>query len=283
MKKTLFLIVILMITKISTSQTYYYYSETQYTYGPYYFDQSMGLVRDVLQERKNENLRREYIEKMKERTKAMRDYYESMPSYPEKVVDGWHDVSILVGNDFIDSRKVLVENNKIKKVVWDNWMEEEITFSGPIINAKSAVQFKKPTKNLQGLVEVFFMNSIADPNSSTEAPLEAAVLTFYTKSDYYKTMSVEIDGYSIGNFMHQFDNVECEELNALNVYLKPGTYEFQAFASGPNALITEKLILKSGECKVIEIVKPLTNYEKKKIARQKKKEEKAKKKAEKSE
>jgi hypothetical protein len=217
---------------------------------------------------------------MKVRTQTMRNYYTSLKEYPKTIPNGWHDVSIIVGEDFIDNRKVLVENNKIKEVVWDNWMPEVITFSGPIIDAKSAVQFAKPTSNTQGLVEIYFMNSIADSKSTTTEPLQPAIVTFWTKSNYYKTMNVVVEGVKYGGFNQKNDApVNCGNIKAFNIYVKPGIYSYKAFASGPMPIFEDKIALQSSECKVIEIVKPLNNKEKKEIRKAQKRKEKADRKA----
>lgn len=269
MKKILLIALTVVLSMNMFSQSYYYYSKTEYTYGPYYFDQSMGLVQGILNQRRIDKEKAAYAEKMRKKTTEMKAYYESMEEYPEVVIDGWHEVTLVVGESFIDNRKVFVENNKIKEVVWDNWMPEEITFSGPIKKGKSAIQYKNPTVNLEGLVTVYFMNAIADPSGTTTKPNEPAAVTFWTKKRNYQKLSVSVNDQLFGPFQVKTDKESleipnCLDFDQITVYLKPNVdHYFKSMKTSVYSFNSLKKItakgtkfkLASGECKVIEITK----------------------------
>jgi len=80
----------------------------------------MSLVKGILQDKKQKELKAEYKLVMQQKTKEYRDYYNSSESYPESSIDGWHNVIILSGDRMMDERKVYVKNNKIQQVVWGN-------------------------------------------------------------------------------------------------------------------------------------------------------------------
>lgn len=249
----------------SFSQTYYYYSKTEYTYGPYYFDQSVGLIEDVLNYKRKQKELELYKEKMKQKTQEIKDYYTSLENYPSKIIDGWHEVTIVSGDEFIDYRKVLVKGNKISDVVWDNWMPEEITFSGPIKDAKSAIQFKNPTENLQGIIQVYFMNSIADSTSISTEPLTPASITFWTARKKENNISVSVNDQLFGPFGARYEEEnapECGDFQSITVYLKPTVeHYFKSLKTGvysSNSISKlsskgTKVMLKNGECRLIQI------------------------------
>ncbi len=80
----------------------------------------MSLVKGILQDKKQKELKAEYKLVMQQKTKEYRDYYNSSESYPESIIDVCHNVIILRGDSMMDERKVYVKNNKIQQVVWGN-------------------------------------------------------------------------------------------------------------------------------------------------------------------
>ena len=134
-KKFIFTLAVICCINVSeylSAQAVYYYSSVKYTYGPYYFSSGMNLLKDVIAYKRMKERELEFKEEMRGRTKEVRDYYESFSNYPEKIENGWHIVTLVAGPDFIDGRKVYVENNKIREVYWDDSVPEKLVTSGPI-------------------------------------------------------------------------------------------------------------------------------------------------------
>lgn len=245
----------------ATHSTYYSYSQVEYTYGPYYFSETMGFVKGLLKEKQEKERRKEYKELMQGKTKEMKDYYSSLKgSYPSSIKNGWHQVVLISGNRYMDERKVLVKNNQITKVVWDNWMPEEIAFGGLIKDAKSALSFKNANENLSGLVEVYFMNAIGNLESLAQTPLEPSKLVFWTRKSAYKNWKINVNGNLFGPFVikhRKGDVIDCDNFEELIVYAKPGVVEYGRGSSYSSRPIGQKgrFQVKEGECKVIEIKK----------------------------
>ncbi len=270
--KHLFLIVALVVTaNLLPAQTYYYYSRTEYTYGPYYFKESLNFIDRLIQSKEQKEKAAAEKKLMQKQTEDMRGYYSSFENYPASVSDGWHTVVILGGDEYIGDRKVLVESGRVKRMVWDNWMEEELTFSGPIVKAMAGVRIKGGTGPLGGMVDVYFMNSLGDNPIAADAPLKPGTVTFWTsQKDYDKgKICIVFEDALLGPFTEHRDwnnAPECGDNQQINVVYKPGVYNFRmvrkTFAGMSGRTLMEgKVELTNGGCQVIEV------YEKAKTRR----------------
>ena len=237
--KFLILVILVFVTLFSNAQVStlsyqdnYSYSHVKYTYGPYYFNETMGLVKGLLKEKQLKEKRAEYKLLMQTKTKELKDYYLSLKDhYPKTIKDGWHEVVLISGDRYIDERKVYVQNNKIEKVVWDNWLPDAISFGGLVVNGKSAISFKntRGNENLGGLVEVYFMNAIANHSGISTPPLKPAKLVFWTRKNGYKKWKIRVDDNTFGPFKIKHkkgDEINCEDYNELILFVKPGYIEY---------------------------------------------------------
>lgn len=270
--KHLFLIVTLIVTSnFLPAQTYYYYSRTEYTYGPYYFKESLNFIDRLIQSKEEKEKAAAERRRMQKQTGDMRSYYGSFETYPANISDGWHSVVILGGEEYIGDRKVLVESGRIKRMVWDNWMEEELTFSGPIVKAMAGVRIKGGTGPLGGMVDVYFMNSLGDNPVTADPPLKPGTVTFWTsQKDYDKgKICIVFEDALLGPFIEHrdWDNApECGDNQQINVVYKPGLYKYRMVRKtftglAGRTLMEGKVELTDGGCQVIEV------YEKKKKRR----------------
>lgn len=229
MKYVLFTISAICMLYAASGQTYYYYSSTEYTYAPYYFDQTLNFVGRILEEKKQAKAKEEMKQTMAQKTKEIKEYYESIGIYPERIKDGWHEVVIIAGNEFIDDRKVYVQNNKIQKSVRNNWREEELSLSGPIVNGKTGIKLKDGRAPLDGLILAFFINSIADSSSEATPPLKPGQVTFWTSSKK-KNIYLFFEDASFGPFKdyHKAQSAPgCGNANEINIIYKPGVYKYK--------------------------------------------------------
>lgn len=252
------MILAFFLCKESVAQTYYHYSRTQYTYGPYYFTQGLNFVQDIVAYKRMKEKRAEFEVEMRERTDEIRDYYKSFEKYPEKVANGWHTVTIVAGAKFIDNRKVLVENNKIRKVYWDNWMEEKLVSTGPIINGSCKIQLNTENQNLNRLLDVYFINYIGDSEELDSPPLKAATITFWTSVAKPEHVSFKFNEAKYGR-LKSTNLVDappsCGDVNEMTFCVKPGVYSYKAvYEKGNNVTLKDKKIeLKEGSCEIIYI------------------------------
>ncbi|CAA6817187.1 MAG: Unknown protein [uncultured Aureispira sp.] len=252
------MILTVLFWKESVAQTYYHYSRTQYTYGPYYFSEGLNFVKDIVAYKRMKEKRAEFEAEMRGRTEEIRDYYKSFEKYPEKVADGWHTVTILAGSKFIDNRKVLVENNKIRKVYWDNWMEEKLVSTGSIVEGSCKIQLNTENQNLNRLLDVYFINYIGDPEALDSPPLKSATITFWTSVAKPEHVSFRFNEAKYGRFKST-NSVDappsCGDINEITFCVKPGVYSYKAvYEKGNNVTLKDKKIqVEEDSCEVIYI------------------------------
>lgn len=255
-----FNIILLFLPAVfSYGQTYHYYSAREYTYGPYYFDQSLNFVNKIFEDKKIAKDREEMKKAMELKTKEIKDYYESLKVYPEKVTDGWHEVVVIAGSEFIDDRKVYVKSNQIVKSVRGNWWDEEVSFSGPIINAKTGIKLKNTKPPLDGLLQVFFINFIANNSSEASPPLKPGQITFWTNSKKYDKVYLYFEDASFGPFKNFYKDTSppaCNSESEINIVYKPGLYKYKGVmrsGSRSRTLCEGVVEIKEDNCTLIQI------------------------------
>jgi hypothetical protein len=177
---------------------------------------------------------KEHIDKLN-REKAQgdmrmyRNYYNSMPTYPDAVRDGWHLVMALDNDDFCGERKVYVSNNRVIRYVVDNWSYRTVGTSFPITKGKSLIQLTHSDGSTSHL-EILFLNYIVNPNASTPPPLETGRVSFWTDFKYCTDVEVYFSGMYVGKFDTYFPsgNPTCGQSGTLTVTYKPGVYYYKA-------------------------------------------------------
>ncbi len=255
-KTTLFLLAFIALNSIY-AQVYSYrtYSHTNY----YYYHQYNGydLAGDMFNSYQADKQKKELEAKMRAKVQQIKAYYETLGEYPQTVADGWHNVVILAGDEFIDDRKVYVEKNKITRVVYDDWYEVELSFSGPIKSGKTGLQVKNGVGAEQGLLEAYFINYIADPESRATPPLKPGRVTFWTNNPRYKEMYVWFEDARIDNFKQRYDFENppvCTSDKEIVIIYKPGTYKYKiSMSKGGSMVVNEgKVTIKENGCEIIQ-------------------------------
>jgi len=207
-------------------------------------------------------------ERMQNQVRDVRDYHASFETYPAKIADGWHSVVIVGGEEYIGDRKVLVEKGRVKRMVWDNWMEEELTFSGPIQKAMAGIRIKGGEGPMGGMVDVLFMNSLGDDPTFADEPLNPGRASFWTsmKDKELGKIYIVFEDAIFGPFTQHQDwdkSPECGEVQQINVVYKPGTYSFKGIRKASSSPYAQKRTLMEGKieitedgCSLIEIYEP---------------------------
>jgi hypothetical protein len=281
MKSILSLTFVAFSAIVAQAQIHYYSSSSSnYSYSQQYIsssshsssqnlsvdnavNQTFGYLGRIMDEKKDKEEAAAKKEKMAKRVQEMRNYYTSLGTYPEKVIDGWHEALILGGDEYISEAKFLVKNNKITAMVWDNWLPQELAFSGPIMKGKSGIKIKDGKGALEGLIEVMFINHIADNTSVSTEPLKPGKITFWTNNKNIKSISLAFEDMSLGHFTHyyKFDNPPvCGGDNEIVVYYKPGLYSYKAiegssWSYNPKILCEGKIRITDGGCEIVQINK----------------------------
>lgn len=163
-------------------------------------------------------------EKAQETIKQTKEIYKSFKTFPEKISDGWYNVTVTNNSDFCEERKVYIENQTVKKYIIDNWIERPVAFSGKIEKAKAIIKLQNE------YLDIYFLETVINPtNSKTTPPLNPGKIAFWT--DYKKAGNVDlyVDGDFIGTLKSYFKDGEpiCEQDGVITFTYKPGTYSFE--------------------------------------------------------
>lgn len=260
MKKVI-LFTILLVSLKASAQTYYY-THTRYTYGPYYFSTALNFIGDILEEKRRKEERERMAQKMRERIKEIETYYKEQESYPNKISDGWHEVTLIGGDEYIDERKVLIEDGKIKRIFWDNWLEEDLSFAGPINNAKAGIRIKGGSGPMEGMLNMYFMNDLVDGNNIVDPPVTPGTVTFWTDNKKFDKYFVMFEEMELGPFNQKQDAMApptCGSNEAINIIYKPGIYRFKGYTKdyygNPQIKCEGTVQINSGECSDVRINK----------------------------
>lgn len=181
----------------------------------------------------------------------VKDLYNSYMKYPEKIENGWYNV--FAGNNYSSNMylKAFVENNKVTRLVQDEWIEIEILFSTYIINAKTTAKLKYETIEM-GLYDIYFIEYIDNPTVYTAPPVGAGKVSFWINGKTGGNTKLYVDEMFEGTFDAYFDNGKpyCGQKGTITVSKKPGIYSFRAVSSGTrsNKVWEGEVIIRAGEC-----------------------------------
>ncbi len=275
-----FAVLCLVASSNANAQVHYYYSSSSnYSYSRQYIttsstsqnlsvdnavNQTFNYLGRLIDEKKEKEEKEAKKLKMAKRVSEMRTYYASLNKYPEKVIDGWHEAVMVGSDEYISDAKFLVKNNKIVSMVWDNWLPQELNFAGPIIKGKSGIRIKDGNGPLEGMVDVMFINYIADTTATATPPLKPGKLTFWTNSKNFKNMSLLFEDMPVGKFTHKYTYntpPPCGGDNEIIVYFKPGLYTYKAttesrWTANTKILCEGKVRINEDGCELVQVNKP---------------------------
>ena len=163
-----------------------------------------------------------------------KELYNSFKTYPDNIKDGWHNVKLIEGNKVIVDAKVEVKTNKIIGLALENWILCDVTFSGNIDNGKSIIRFNARGVN-SDLSDIYFLENIVDPTSTSTRPLSPGKLTLWTTNSKAKRLRVYFGNQFLGTFKKRFSNddkVSCEEDGSITINYKPGNYTITVLNQG---------------------------------------------------
>lgn len=206
------------------------------------------------QNERNEQLRKEKITALINQVKS---YYNSLPSYPNSIKDGWHKVIATDNYDLCEEQKVYVENNKVTKYVIDNWYNKKVIYPALIKDARTMIQLEQDN-GIITMIDLFFLESINNPGSKTSVPIEAGKVSFWTnlKDAHIK---LYFDNKYVGEFSNYFTEgiPNCGQQGTISFSYKPGTYQYNATSQGTwgNTTWNGAVAITSGGCTLHGILK----------------------------
>ena len=183
---------------------------------------------DKREQQRTENERTLSIAK----TAIIKTQYAEYEKYPDKIIDGWHNVIATNSSTFCKDAKVLVENNRIKKFVIDNCIPINFNATGEIKKAKNNLTLKNFNGEELSIFEVFFIYDI-DQQQIVEAPIKPGILCFWSDLKKFDQVFIKVDGQPWDKFTMKFKTMpECSEKGTVSRILKPGKYHLKAVGRG---------------------------------------------------
>jgi|GEM_PF-5829398 len=211
--------------------------------GLYAFDTFVGLYRD---KRKAELMREETSSKMQ----MLNARYVGQQSYPDSIVEGWHEVIVTDNLAFCRDAKVNVIGNRIREIIIENSIPLDFVASGAIKNGKNMVTIKSFDGQKVRVADVFFINDLEEPNV-TSAPLEPSVVTFFSSN---LDTRIRMDGRYLEPFTKSFNNKSmptCGEVGTVSIIVPPGGYTYEVKKRGFD--YTSTFEAKPGKCLLLEV------------------------------
>jgi hypothetical protein len=209
--------------------------ERQQQYQQYQLQQQQLQIQQqqIIQQRQQQAAQQYQMQQQADISRT-KDLYSSFKTYPESIIDGWHNVKLIEGNKVIVDAKVEVKSNKIISLALENWILCDVTFSGNIDNGKSIIRFTARGVN-SDLSDVYFLENIVDPNSLVSKPLSPGKLTLWTTNSKAKRLRVYFGNQLLGSFKKRFSNgekVSCEQDGSITISYKPGNYTITILDKG---------------------------------------------------
>lgn len=185
------------------------------------------------------------------KSELLKSNYMSHDTYPEQIVDGWHNVIVTDNLNFCREAKVLVADNRITEFAIENCFRVGFTAAGQIRKAKNLITLHNFNSEELSVAEVYFVYDMDGP-SLTSAPEEPGYVSFWTKKTSFLYYDIIInDTTHEGLKQKTKDTPGCGDPNTLTVALKPGTHTFRAMKSGND--LEGTLDIKPGQCLVMEL------------------------------
>jgi len=206
------------------------------------FDYAVYTAGNIFQQRLNDKKQQRRIENEKQNALAQLEVIKEQYSVnvtPNNIIDGWHEVILTDNQNFCKDAKVLVKNNRITRLVHDNWYPMHFNSVGKIKNAKNTISIKNFKFNGEQLniVTVYFFYDIEEPNIVSE-PMRPGYVCFWSDLKRYDAIIVKVDNVVIASPKHsplsrqiRSEPSAFDEGMACKLY-KPGNYNYIALGKG---------------------------------------------------
>lgn len=222
----------------------------------FYFGSAFSLaLREFRNVYTSEKLRRIMKEETKSKFEIITSTYNSTETTPDRIVDGWHSAIATDKVSFCKSVKILVQDNRIKKFVIDNYLPISFLATGEIKNAKGLVTLTDFNGESLEIVEVYFVYDLEQPSITTE-PIEPGFICFWSDWEKFESIKIFVDNVELGILSNQFkDQPDCFQNGTVSLIKSPGIYTFKAMGRGTIDW-TGQIEVKSGMCVKYRLGKP---------------------------
>lgn len=217
---------------------------SSFDYAVYQFS---NILRDNLNNKKE--LQRIEFEKQQASAKIsiVKSQFTEQTKYPTNILDGWHSVIATDNLNFCKDLKVLVEANRIKKLVIENYLA--LKFSATEIRSAKAVATLTNYNGEQlSIVELYFLYDLDGPAIVPE-PLKPGYLCFWSDMKHFGEIELWLNDVEFADRLGVLYNSEpdCFENGMVCRILKPGSYTFEGYGRGSIDWM-ETIVIKEGMC-----------------------------------
>ena len=176
---------------------------------------------------------------------TIRQEYDSHPSKPDSISNGWHNVLVTDNNSFCREAKAYVSNNHVKDFVIDNYLPLTFKSTGTIKKGKNVLTISK-SESETVIVDVYFLYDLDEP-SVADPPMEPGCVCFWSFNKKYVGEQIIVNNSKYDGLTKTFPRApDCFEEGARTIFLKPNTYEFTAQKNGNDR--EGEITIKAGQC-----------------------------------
>jgi hypothetical protein len=192
-----------------------------------------------------------------EREKAMalsmqvKDYYNSLTSFPSGIPSGWHNVMVSDNYETCGERKVYVENGVITQY-FVGGRRRLIEYCNKIKNCKTLIKLSTEGSIPSALLDIYFLDFINNPLSNTTAAVEDGKVSFWTDLRNCESLDLYFNGSYVTSFNSYFKSGEpkCGQNGTISISVAPGTYSYKGIYHGTfiTTTIEDDVTVYSGAC-----------------------------------
>jgi hypothetical protein len=158
--------------------------------------------------------------------------YKSSAEYPEKILDGWHNVIATDNSNFCKDAKVLIKGNKVQRFVIEDYLPVNFLPFGEIKKAKTTISLQNFNNEQLSILELYFIYDIDEQIVIPEPP-KPCFVCFWTDMLSFNAIKISLDNIPLENFITRFDSIPAPFQNgSICRIIKPGLHSVMALGRG---------------------------------------------------
>jgi len=195
----------------------------------------------------NNKRRNREIEKTKRQLDFIRNRFNEVEKFPNKIIDGWHLVTVTDNYNYCKEAKVLIKENKIEKFVIDNYIALSLNFKmiSKIKKAKCLVSLEVKKENFDN-VEVYFVYDLDQP-VVVDKPLNAGYVSFWSDMRNADHIKIWLNKKYLGELKNRIKTEpNYFDKATITLKLKPGSYNLKGEGRGKISW-KEEIVIKENQ------------------------------------
>ncbi len=278
MLKWVFLLVFLFVNNLLFSQKKI---DTSYTYIPYYgivgkdappgylnekntngfywgssFDYAVfeftNIFKSELSNKREQLKEQQRLEKVKQQSLAkltiIKNQYSEHSTFPKIIIDGWHKAIATDNVNFCKEVKVEVKDNKIIKLIVENYIPLDFMSTGEIRNGKNVVTLNNFNNEQFNIIELYFLYDLDSPQLVPE-PIKPGYVCFWSNVKKADEIEIRLDDNLLDRITVGFKTKPgCFSKGTVCRILKPGIYYVEARGGGKGYVWKGSFEVKENMC-----------------------------------